>query len=385
MNKGKIYIILIIIAISCLYFFKIDNSKNNYKTFHSSNDTKSISVNYFLNYYDLGSINYSGKGIFSLINGKVYIIDELFKSITILDTAAKVDKRFQFYEEVFNSKNSNLFNQSMFFLPFNNKYFLLNGRKITQFDNNFKIDTTYPIKFFNHSFIRSILDIPSSDNMNIYEINLRNPSFTKIGDKIIISLESEHPRYNPYISKEYYKYANVFGILDLNKIKLFPTHIVKSDIYNQECCWALGDLSSVTQFGNKIFVQHALDSLIYEYDNDFTITSTFGIMNGLEIVKKSTSSLDIAFDKNMYDTLRDKLSYFDNIFHFTSLNNEEILCRSFVINSKKIKYLQLYKNKNLISSIQIPFAFKYFGSLQNKVYGIIESNSKLKLCVIEIF
>jgi hypothetical protein len=384
MNKGGVYFIIIIMAISCLYFFVNYNCKNNYKKIQSVNDTYKNRVKSNLTFHDLEGINYSGNGIFSLIEGKVFIIDELFKSITILDTAAKVEKKYEFYEKLFNSKNSNLFNQSMFFLPYHNKYLLLNGRKVTQFDKNFKIDTTFQIKFFNRSFIRSILDIPSSDNMNIYEINLRNPSFTKVGDKIILSIESEHPRYNPYISKEYYKTANVFGILDLSTIKLFPTHIVKSDVYNKECCWVLGDFSSVTNIDNKIYVQHGLDTLVYEYNNKFRITSTFGIMNGLMFLNKSTNSLDVAFNKYMYDTLQNKMSYFENIFHFRSLSNENILCRVFVINSKKLKYLQLYKNKNLISTIQLPFDFKYFGSLRNKIYGFLQRNNKFKLCVLEI-
>ena len=66
--------------------------------------------------------------------------------------------------------------------------------------------------------------------------------------------------------------------------------------------------------------------------------------------------------------------------------NNEFICRLINNNSSKEKYLQIYKGVNLIYEKEIPFTFKYIGTLNNKIVGIINDNeNKKNICILKLF
>ena len=101
---------------------------------------------------------------------------------------------------------------------------------------------------------------------------------------------------------------------------------------------------------------------------------TFGISGKFLQNKIYNDGLDIAFDQEKYLNLEKKANSIEALFIF----KKEFICRIINNNSSKEKFLQIYNGVNLIYEKEIPFTFKYIGTYNNKIVGIINVNENKK-------
>lgn len=249
---------------------------------------------------------------------------------------------------------------------------------MSYFNNKMEYDTTIYIKFKRDGVLNQVLEKPNPLSMDIYEINERNRSSLVAGNFILLSLESEHPYFNPYSSIFYYNNSSIFGKFSIVDNRIYKSGISFSNVYTKDCCQPTSDGAFITSFSNKKYLlQFEADSNIYILNSNFKYIGKFGMANKLNIKTQKTTSLDIAFDQSLYKKTKQKLTLFSNVFYN---ERNEFVYRIFsdYFNSKC--YLQVYKSYNLISQSEIYFDFNYVSSYKNLIFGI----KKDTLCVIRV-
>lgn len=91
------------------------------------------------------------------------------------------------------------------------------------------------------------------------------------------------------------------------------------------------------------------------------------------------NGLDIAFDQEKYLNLEKKANSIEALFIF----KKEFICRIINNNSSNEKYLQIYKGVNLIYEKEIPFTFKFIGTNNASIVGLLHDNeNKNKICLL---
>jgi hypothetical protein len=223
-----------------------------------------------------------------------------------------------------------------------------------------------------------MLSVPNANNMTAYELNERYKSFYQISEnEIIVSIESEAPSFNPYNTLQYFLKSRPFGIFNIEKGTLAPIPITRSSLYKNKCCLTVQDASYFVKKDSLFYIQFAADSLIYVYNKDFIQKYAFGISGKFLQNKIYNDGLDIAFDQEKYLNLEKKANSIEALFIF----KKEFICRIINNNSSKEKYLQIYKGVNLIYEKEIPFNFKFIGTTNTSIVGLVDEN-KNKICIL---
>lgn len=352
------------------------NQNTDFKYLRTEVQMQEISVSF--DTIHLGD-EYSGVGILAIEKDTIFLVDELFKKIILVHSETKKIISSHEYMDVL--PNSSIFNQSIFFKKYGLGYVLMNGRKLTYFDNNLRYDTTIRIKFSMSSSLNNSFGSPDPSAMNIYEIEYLNRQHTTIGNKFLVNVSSEHPEFNPYTSPAYFKKATTFGLLDVQSKFFQSARIFKSKVYQDTCCYPIYDWSSAAyDFKNKqLFVQFPIDSFIYVYDNTLRPMLKFGISNGLQPFAIPTNKLDIAFDNNLYQDFQSTSKVFGQIMYLDSL---ELLVRNYINHPSKHQFIQVYKGAKLVQQLRIPHDFTIMASNSNSI--VCTTNQSNLLCIIRL-
>lgn len=344
------------------YDFKIVNSKKLEIKLKTKIDTINL------------SLNFSEKGIYQILNDTIVIVDELYKRIDFFNCiSGKNIGSFEYFDKL---RNPIEMNQSIFFDKYNNGYVLMNGRKVTFYNNKMDIDTTIRLKFKKSSLALNLLDFPDPNSMDLYEINYRKRRYTKLNKFYLVTIESEHPKFNAYESIEYYKTGNCFGVVHLDSRSVYPSKILKSELYSDTCCNAILDWSSATynKKEEEIHVQFPLDSNIYVYDSKLRKKYKYGIANGKIPKSEIVNSLDIAFDEGLFKELEQKSSGYESIFY---ISNSNLIVRNFIDHNNKTQYLQIFNENNLILENEISYEYEIFGSNNKYLFAKIKNSNKV--------
>lgn len=322
---------------------------------------------------------YSGKGIVAVENDSIFLIDELFKKIVLVDLKDnKVISAIEFMDVL---PSASIFNQSIFFKKVPSGYVLMNGRKLTYFHKNLRYDTTVRINFSNSFSLNNTFENPDPSSMNIYEVEYINKQHAFIDDKVLVNVTSEHPEFNPYTSLAFFKHATAFGLLDIQSNYFKNSKIPKSKAYLDTCCYSIYDWSSAAyDFKNKqLFVQFPIDSFIYVYDNSLKPIMKFGISNGLQLFASPTSTLDVAFDNNLYQDFQSRSKVFSQVIYLDSLG---LLVRNYINYPSKQQFIQVYSGTKLVQQLTIPYDFTISASNSNSI--VCKTNQSNLLCIIRI-
>ena len=367
----KCYSLLLLSSI-CFVYCSSEHKKikENFSTLVSKIENKNLSIR-----IDTLStnFNYSGDGIVKVLGDTLVFIDELFKTIHFFNSNNfLLINKFEYMEKL---NQTNIFGQPIFFEYHNNGYILMNGRKLTFFDKNMNIDTTVKLKFRKTKPTESLLDKPDPVSMDMYEINYeKRRSFANNG-MVLITLNSEHPSFNPFTSKDYFEQATSFGVVNLNTNTVTSSNIFKSSAYQDSCCFPTTDWASVVANTKKEFiVQHAMDTNIYIYNSKQQPILKYGIANNLIPTSVKSNNLDIAFDFDKYKDEVAKTAVFDNIFYIDSL---DLTIRVFIDNKNSKQILQLYQKFNLIKEFEIGYDLELVGTNTNYLFAKFKNSTKI--------
>jgi hypothetical protein len=326
----------------------------------------------------LPEYNTSGNNNIFIIDSNFIIYDNLFHTATMISNEGKILIQNGGLEK---SMDYSRFTLPYSFLQYHDGYVSVFGRKLSVLQNNFEIKEIKKLDFVGKENLSSMLAIPNANNMTVYELNERNKnSFQISDDEIVVSIESEAPSFNPYNTLLYFKKARPFGIINISNATISPMPITRSSMYKDSCCLTVQDASYFVKKDSLYYIQFAADSLMYVYNKDFIQKYAFGNSGKFLQNKIYNDGLDIAFDQEKYLTLEKRANSIEALFIF----KKEFISRIINNNSNKEKYLQIYKGVNLIYEKEIPFNFKYLGTYNNSIVGIInENDNQKKICILK--
>ena len=322
--------------------------------------------------------NFSGNGVWQTLDTSVIIFDNLFRTVTKLSLKGNIIKQKGGLDT---TRKNNIWTLPYIIAPYKNGYISIFSRNLAYTDSNFKVQKINSINFKGEEGMLSMLSTPKPTNMTVYELNERNKCFWQASDhEIIVAIESETPSFNPYNSKEYFKIARPFAVVNLRKETMTSIPITRSRVYKDSCCLTVQDGAYLIRRNNEYHIQFAADSLIYVYDKKFKPLYAYGISGNLIHSNSYNYSLDIAFDEDKYRSMESKSNTLENLFLLSS----GLVGRIIVNRTNQTKYLQLYENTDLLKEFEIPYDYKYIGVIGGKVIGAVKgSNKKTTLWVIK--
>jgi hypothetical protein len=375
----KISYLFVILYLSSCSVGTLEN-KNHSGDWTVIQSTKSIKVNEKLNFSlkKIDSFAYSFSGRWFFVNDRIILFDNLYKLVTIFDLSGMLLNQ---YSGINVSELQNMWSRPYSILPFDSGYASIFGRSIAYLDSTFRVKKISDIYFEGSLNNLSMLEIPDSENMNIYELNERNRNYFFTSNKeILVSLESEAPLFNAYNSISYYNTAKSFGKINLKKKNLTPVPIEKSRLYKDTCCLTFQDGAFVTGNDKMYFVQFAADTLIYLYNQKFEKQYAFGVAGNFIFNKVINNGLEVAFDYDKYLNIEQRANVFEGIFYL----NDGHIGRIINNRTEKKKWVQLYKGNQLDREFEIPQKFSFIGVNENKIYFIYENEllKNIELCIV---
>jgi len=338
-------------------------------------DVKDVTIN-----IPVKKFNYSFNGNWFCIDTTLVLFDNLFRTVSEISLNGRLLKQ---QGGVDTGKNKN-----GWWLPYtlsktDSGYVSIFLRSIAYTDTAFRVKKIREIKYKGGANLKSILDVPDPDNMNVYELNERNKSYCKTSnEEFLVSLESEAPSFNPYNSLAYYKTSRCFGLVNVRKRTLVGIPINKSKLYQDTCCLSVQDASYIIKKGNEYHVQFAADTLIYVYNETFIPQYAYGLKGKFIPNFIHNNSLDIAFDDEKYKSLESKANTIDALF---LLDNKTV---GRVVNNRTTgkKYLQIFSDTDLRAEYEVPVTFSFIGITNNTIVGLTkqdESKKQIELCIVK--
>jgi hypothetical protein len=376
-----ITIILIFIQLtSCINDKKTENEKDSKWDIVKSSVKKDTTINFEQISNSIQDYNNSGDNNYFVIDSNLIVYDNLFHTITIFNSSGKIIKQNGGIDKTIDYSK---FTKPYSFSNYSNGYISIFGREFALFNKDLGITSINKMKFIGGEKLKSMLSVPNANNMTVYELNERYKSYYQISEnEIVVSIESEAPSFNPYNTLLYFEKSRPFGILNVKKGTLAPIPITRSSLYKNKCCLTVQDASYFIKKDSLIYIQFAADTLIYVYNKDYIQKYAFGLSSKFQQNKIYNNGLEIAFDQEKYLNLEKKANSIEALFIF----KKEFICRIINNNSSKKKYLQIYKGDNLVYEKEIPFTFKYIGTNNNKIVGIINNNENQKdICILKLF
>lgn len=217
-----------------------------------------------------------------------------------------------------------------------------------------------------------IMDNPKGEYIGMYELQNYNARTVELPDgDLLTKLDVEHPIFNAFISRAYYRDSRVLGKIDMLSGKVKEIKITRPATYE-----AFNFVPFHNKFDfdvtntNLIYVTHEIDSLIYVYDQDWNLKESFGAA-GKEMNTNYTQSqnLDVAFESNHFYASRKSEGFYKDIF----VDEEnELVFRTYRQGSDRQDLLdetynplrlQIFKRNKLIGDYSVPGKFKILGKV----------------------
>lgn len=207
----------------------------------------------------------------------------------------------------------------------------------------------------------------SSSLYKIAEFTALGMSFYLDSDSTLIfqvNVDKRRTRQPDRINNKRYKDGAILGKLNLSTMKVEEVIGKFPEIYKYKPMAHL-EFFQYTIFNDLLYVDHAVDSLIYVYKYPDDLQYTIGY-ECFGIDRNYTSSKEIDYG-----------DAFKNDFQHVGVNSGLIycsenntLCRTYVRNAGTGESgMQIYKNNNLIADVGMPAYFKLLGYRNGYYYG----------------
>lgn len=217
-----------------------------------------------------------------------------------------------------------------------------------------------------------IMDNPKGEYIGMYELQNYNARTVELPDgDLLTKLDVEHPIFNAFISRAYYRDSRVLGKIDMLSGKVKEIKITRPASYE---AFSFVPFHNKFDFDvtntNRIYVTHEIDSLIYVYDQDWNLKESFGVA-GKEMNTNyiQSQNLDVAFESNYFYASRKSEGFYKDIF----VDEEnELVFRTYRQGSNRQDLLdethnplrlQIFKRNKLIGDYSVPGKFKILGKV----------------------
>ena len=377
--KKNIFLIIIIIIIIISVF----SCKKDIKISFNNLSSKRI----ILKSIKLDSINYSEiksslSGFLEIRNDSIYFIDKRFGFIFSFDSIG-----------VFHSKKMG---QGKGPDEINTAYIdgftsLVNG-------DRFFLGSSFDVHVHNSESDRKyIFSMGWKGNQNVKKVRLnKNPDPKEFAlytldyenlilrpdshNNIFIPIYGENDKFNGFSNKKYYLDGRILAKLNLKSKKIEKILGRRSKKYlDYKYIGQHAYFSYDIDKKDNFYISHEIDSLIYVYNKDYVLKYTFGNKG----INMDTDYYEVPF----FNIKEVRKAFFDSKpkkgwYGFVEyIDDYDLFFRSYKKNKKsKFDGLQIYKNNQLISDINVPKGFRVIGNIENVFYSdvLVENDTILK-------
>ncbi|MET0466272.1 MAG: hypothetical protein ABW007_24145, partial [Chitinophagaceae bacterium] len=319
---------------------------------------------------------FSGVGFLKLHNGRLYFFDKVFGVVNEFDLTGQFIKRGLGLGEGPAEVPS-----IMMYAPMGNKHFVLEKSwTFDIYDSTWHRIKRAGINWDDSKPLKELENNPQPTDRGIYEIEYEVNNILPLdSSRILLSITSDHPRFNGYFTPEFYSEARIFGVLNTKTGKIERLVGEKSPMYGQYRFIPNFDFCYGENLADSIMVNFEPDSLIYVYNPVFGKSVSFGRAGkDMAVSYPQTKQFDEAENRIIAD--RETYGYYTRLKY---LQEKQLVFRSY----KKGKDaasdgLQIYSadSKKLFGDIEVPKKFEVLGSDGDAFFatGIIdELNNRL--------
>jgi len=334
-------------------------------------DTSSV-LNYQIDSIMLPIPSFSGSGFFRIENDKILFFDDSFLQISVFGQKGN----FLDYKLGMGSGDTEI-NAFRFYIPTKNQNIFL------QTDYEFKIyDKTWKNtgKSFKWNWLdrASVINAPSPDNPNMYDINWQTPDR---GNKDF-PVNSRGDIYFPVhiiggVSKQINKFTSIFyekgnpiGVIDSKTGTLKQVFGRYPKIYTEKKYLTLFSYNSMAIKNDSLFVQYAASPEIYVYSPDHEPVYSFGTAG-----KGISTNYPLISNENEYANQKELNIPAYGIYTALYIDAEKnLIFRTYTKQYSLNSGLQIYRNDVLIADITVPYKFNIVGKIGSTYFadGIID-------------
>lgn len=235
------------------------------------------------------------------------------------------------------------------------------------YQRKFMMDTDGGVPF------DDLVNNPKSTYTGMYELQNYDQKTTYFDGQLLVKLDVEHPMFNGFSTRAYYKEASIFGLININIGKLKLIDLARPDSYDAYSFIPFHIFFDYHLGEREIFTTFEPDPLIYQYDLNFELQDSFG-EPGKEMLTSypQTDRIEAAFDNSLFSDSRNKDGFYKNIFVY-----KDFIFRTYRQGTKSESYselnnplrLQIYLDKVLVQDMTLPKRFKILGKIGDTYFA----------------
>lgn len=220
-----------------------------------------------------------------------------------------------------------------------------------------------------------LMDNPKGEYIGMYELQNYNGKTVELPDgDLLTKLDVEHPIFNAFISRDYYRASRILG-----KIDVFSGEVKEIRLNRPASYEGFSFVPFHNKFdyavtnNNLVYLTHEIDSLIYVYDSDWELKETFGAAGiGMKTDYVESQNLEVAFESKYFFNSRKNEGFYKDIF----VDEEnELIFRTYRQGSDRLDLLdetynplrlQIFKQGKLVGDHAVPGRFKILGKVDSR-------------------
>lgn len=358
MLKINRFFIFILALISC------ENSSN--KT-SSVIEVKDI-VEFSLDTLFISPTQSSQLGSFFIHDKNLYYVDQLFGVIEQFDENGNQIRRCL---QVMNGPEELMSITEV--IPYPSGFIVRNDWQFYFYDKDWNYQRKFMMDTDDGVPFDDLVNNPKSTYTAMYELQNYDQNTTYFDGQLLVKLDVEHPKFNAFSTRPYYKEASIFGLIDINTGKLKLIDQARPDSYDAYSFIPFHIFFDYHIGEREIIITFESDPLIYKYDLNFKLQDSFG-ETGKEMLTSypQTDRIEAAFDNSLFSDSRNKDGFYKNIFA-----DSDFIFRTYRQGTKGESYselnnplrLQIYSQKQLVQDIALPNRFKILGKIGNTYFA----------------
>jgi hypothetical protein len=196
-------------------------------------------------------------------------------------------------------------------------FIIRHGWSFYQYDSNWEFIGKSIFQAASTVSYDEMMDNPKGEYTEMYELLHYNPKTVELPDgNLVIKLDVEHPIFNAFISREYYRESRILGKVNPFNGMMIEMLGTRPDSYEQ---YAYIPFHVMMDYhwaaDNSIYVTYEADSTIYVYDPSWKLKETFGAAGiGMKTGYVESKSLDVAFESKYFYHSRKNEGFYKDIF-----------------------------------------------------------------------